>query len=43
MFPMPLAAKPIDAVLFVHVYETVEPLAGLLNVTALVNVLAHTT
>ena len=43
MFPLPLAAKPIEVLLLVHAYVTVPPVAGLLKVTALVVEPAHTT
>ena len=43
MFPLPIAAKPIEVLLLVHAYVTVPPVAGLLKVTALVVEPAHTT
>ena len=36
MSPEPLAARPIDGVLFVQLYTTVPPVAGLLKLTAVV-------
>ncbi len=41
--PLPLAARPIDGVLFVQLYTMLPPVVGLLNVTAVVDVLLHTT
>ncbi len=43
MFPDPLAARPILGVLFVQLYTMLPPVVGLLNVTAVVDVLLHTT
>jgi hypothetical protein len=43
MFPVPLAAKPIDVVLFVQLYTIVPPVVGLENVTPVVGAPLHTT
>ena len=41
--PVPEAARPIDVVLFVQLYTIVPPVVGLVNVTAVVGALLHTT
>jgi hypothetical protein len=43
MFPVPLAASPIDVVLLVQLYTIVPPVVGLVNVTAVVGKLLHNT
>ena len=43
IFPEPLAASPIEAVLFVQLYTIDPPLVGLPNVTSVVEVLLQTT
>jgi hypothetical protein len=43
MFPDPLAAKPIDAVLFVQAYATVPPVVGLAKITSAIVPPLHTT
>ena len=43
ILPVPLAARPIEGVLFVQLYTIVPPVVGLLNVTAAVGALLHTT
>ena len=43
MFPTPLAAKPIDAVLFVQLYTIVPPVVGLAKVTSATVDAVHTT
>jgi hypothetical protein len=42
MLPVPLAARPIDGVLFVQLYTIVPPVVGLLNVTAATDAPLHT-
>ena len=43
MFPVPLAASPIVVWSLVHVYVSVPPVLGVVNVTASVGALLHTT
>ena len=43
ILPLPLAARPMEGVLFVQLYTIVPPVVGLLNVTAVVGELLHTT
>ena len=43
MFPVPLAARPMLAVLFVQLYTMVPPVVGLLKATAVVGAPLHTT
>ena len=42
MFPLPLAANPIDGVLFTQLYTTVPPVLLLLKFMAVVALLLHT-
>ena len=43
MFPVPVAARPIEAVVFVQLYTIVPPVVGLVNVTAVVGEPLHIT
>ena len=43
IFPEPLAAKPIEGELLVQLYTIVPPVAGLPNITAVVEAPLHTT
>ncbi len=43
ILPEPLAAKPMLGVLFVQLYTMLPPVVGLLNVTAVVDVLLQIT
>ncbi len=43
ILPEPLAARPMLVVLFVQLYTMLPPVVGLLNVTAVVDVLLHIT
>jgi len=43
ILPVPLAARPIDVVLFVQLYTIVPPVVGLVKFTAVVGALLHTT
>ena len=43
MLPVPLAARPIEGVLFVQLYTIISPVVGLVNVTAVVAEPLHIT